>query len=179
MAIPERLGRIVETWQPSDHPPSALVVHLQDLHTDAAAQTRLAELIGYFHDRLGIRLAALEGAEGPVDTSLYADFPNKAVTGKIAKLFLQHGLFTGAQHLAITHPGTITLWGAEDEATYLDHIRVFQEGAQGLAAFDRTLSDLQRTLRALEPGRAPRTFQAFISHRRAFREGDDAASTRI
>src|SRR3989338_3059353 len=70
--IPEQLGHIVERWMPTDTAPTQYVIHLQDLHTQAAAQRTLSDLIGYLHDKFGITSVALEGAEGLCDTTLYS-----------------------------------------------------------------------------------------------------------
>ena len=130
LRIPETLGHVVEAWQPSNQVPNGLIVHLQDLHVQESAQTRLSELIGYLHERFGLQLVALEGADGPVDTTIFSDFPDPKINDKLAKVFLKHGLFTGSEYYAVTHPGNVTLWGAEDEATYLEHVKVITQAYQ-------------------------------------------------
>lgn len=125
-SVPAEWGYVTQVWQPQDHPPRGLIVHLQDLHTHAQAQQHVSELIGFVHEHYGLDLVALEGAGGLCDTSLYSDFPNPASTEKIAKLFLREGLFTGAEYYSVTHPKTVMLWGVEDESLYLKHLNVHQ-----------------------------------------------------
>jgi hypothetical protein len=45
LSVPENLGRIVEWNQPADRSPNGLVIHIQDLHTHAEAQSNISRLI--------------------------------------------------------------------------------------------------------------------------------------
>ena len=169
LTLPEDLGTVEEIWKPTDHIPTGLVIHIQDLHTQPEAQRHLSELIGYLHEQLGIQLVALEGAEGLCDTTPYSDFPDPTINERIARLFLQEGLFTGSEYYAITHPGQVTLWGAEDEPTYLQHLQTYQQGAQSSAQAKATLQQLQNVLKPLQTQLYPKTLHRLLNLREAYR----------
>lgn len=175
LTIPEQLGRVVETWQPQGQVPNGLVIHLQDLHTHPGAQQNLSELIGYLHDQFGVELVALEGAEGLCDTSPYSDFPDPSSTQRIARLFLKEGLFTGAEYYAITHPGHVTLWGVEDEPTYLEHLTTYRQGAARSAQAEAVLTQLRDALSSLRVTLYPKTLQKLLKLREAYERGTDNA----
>ena len=139
LIVPETLGHVIASWKPADHPPSAVIIHLQDLHAHSEAQTRLSELIGYLRERFGLSLVAVEGAQGRCDTAVYSDLPDPPSTERIARLFKDEGLFTGAEYYAITHPGRVTLWGIEDAGTYLQHLAAYQRGRRAQSAVEPIL----------------------------------------
>ena len=175
--IPDSLGRIVDTWQPAGRIPKAFVVHLQDLHADPSAQRHQSELIGYLRGELGIELVAVEGAKGLLDTTLYSDFPDPQVNERISRLFVEEGLFTGAEYYAITHPHQVTLWGIEDEALYLAHLKAYQEGAARATEAEALLARLRAT-----PSHAALTRRAASCQEGAgssWRTGMPCASARV
>ena len=172
LSIPSDLGQIVETWQPSDRAPAGFVLHIQDLHTHPQTQQQIAALIGHLRDRFGIALVAHEGAGGLCDTTLYSDLPDPPSTERVAKLFLQEGLFTGAEYYAITHPGRVRLWGVEDQQAYLDHLRTYQDG---LATQRQALAIMDRLRAAIEPLRAaqyPKALQPWARLRASYQTGE-------
>lgn len=173
LSVPEELGHVVETWQPQDREPAAVVIHLQDLHTHPEAQQHLSGLVGWFRERFGVELVALEGANGLCDTTLYSDFPDPPSTEKISRLFMQEGLFTGAEYYGITNPGKVTLWGVEDEATYLEHLKVYGQGAQRQAQADAILTPLREQLRTLRAQVYPGSLHNLLLLHDAYEGGED------
>ena len=149
LTIPDRLGYLDEVWQPDEGPPQGIVIHIRDLHVHPEAQQHISELLGYLHDRYGVELVAVEGAAGRCETELYSDFPDPPSTERIAKLFVEEGLFTGAEFYGVTHPARVTLWGAEDEALYERHLSVYHRNAADAEPFRRTLSELSPLLASL------------------------------
>jgi hypothetical protein len=146
--VPEQWGWVIETWQPPGQAPAGLVVHLQDLHLDPKTQLHLSHLIDHLRKTLGIKLVASEGAEGLYDTGFFSAFPDKRLTERISRVFLDRGLFSGAEYYAITHPRAVTLVGVEDAPVYLEHLRTYQQGARDRAALEQTVATLRQALRA-------------------------------
>ena len=173
--MPEEWGYVVETWTPTDQRPAGLVIHLQDLHVHPEAQANLSQLIGHLHDRLGIQLVGVEGAEGFCETQLYASLPDPPSTERIARLFRQEGLLTGAEYYAITHPEAVTLWGIEDEALYLNHLSTYQEGAAQRAQAEATIGKLREMLQPLTKRWYPRALQRLSALRDTYEEGEPDA----
>ena len=175
LTIPDELGYLLDTWQPEDGRPEGFVVHLQDLHTQPEAQGHIAELIGRLHEHLGIRLVAVEGAEGLCDTELYASLPDPPSTARISTLFLHESLFTGSEHYAITHPGRVTLWGIEDATTYREQFQAYHEGQQHHHEIAATVSELLAPLHQRADALYPESLNALLAQRRAY-ERDEPES---
>ena len=130
LLIPDHLGHKVEVFQPESpahtHLPVRVVIHLQDIHTHPDAQKALAELIDLFHQSSGVSLIAMEGGSGPGDTQFFSSFPDPDTNRQLADFFVNKGLFTGPVSYAVTHPGTVNLYGVEDAKLYLDHLSTYQ-----------------------------------------------------
>lgn len=127
--IPSAWGEVTDAWQPASGRARGLVVYVQDIHAHPEAQRHLAELIGYLRDAVGIRLVAVEGAAGPCDTAIFSNGPDAARRQQLARIFLEHDLFTGPEYYAVTHPDRIALWGIEDGDLYQRHLAAYRRHA--------------------------------------------------
>lgn len=168
-SVPEALGYVVETWQPPH--PVGTIFHIQDLHTHVDAQTKIATLIAYLHGAYGIDTVALEGAEGLLDTASYSAVPSRDIRDKVATVFLQHGLFSGPEFFAVTQPGMVTLWGAEDEALYFAHLDAYHALADERAELDEALHTLNQAMQHVTPRLAPASFLTLEQQTSAFEQG--------
>ena len=168
LMVPESLGRIVEAWQPTDQEPTALIFHVQDLHAHPQAQAAQSRLIAYLHQHLGVSLVAVEGAQGLCDTKLYSDLPDPPSTERIATLFRDEGLFTGAEYAAITHPNEVTVWGVDDERLYLEHWLTSQGEQEQGSAVHETLTQLHETLAPVVARLYPKPLQHLSTLRSAY-----------
>ncbi len=144
--IPEQLGRKIDTWQPDGIVPEGLVIHIQDMHVHPEAQRNIAQILSYLHDQYGVTLVGLEGAEGACDTTLYSDLPDPPSTEQVAQLFVNEGIFTGAEYYGITRPGTVTLWGVENKEAYFEHLKAYREGATANVRAQAVLVHLEQIL---------------------------------
>ncbi len=120
--IPEKYGRVVESYQGKDN---RLIVQIQDLHTNYEAQANEAKLIYHLLKNKGWRLVATEGAEGEVDTSIFELFDDTATKEEVARFFMSKGQITGAEYLHILKKIPFTIYGAEDTDLYRKHLNSF------------------------------------------------------
>jgi len=171
LSVPERLGDVIERWQPPGRMPRAFIIHLQDVHTHPEAQQHLSQLIDDLHTRLGVQLVGVEGADGLCDTQLYADLPDPPSTERIARLFLNEGLFTGAEYYAVTHPANVTVWGIEDQGLYRQHAEAYQRGVQASAREETTLTQLRELIARLIAKSYPAALQRLLQWREKEHEG--------
>ncbi len=176
LTIPPELGVVVDSWQPEDRPPEAVVIHLQDLHTHAEAQAHLSELLDHVTTRFDVRTVALEGAEGLCDVTPYTSLPDPPSTERIARLFREQGLFTGAEYYAIAHPNRVALWGIEDGALYREHLEASAAQEAAAAKVEPTVQEMRRLLQPLRASIYPETLQRFLVLRESFEAGDAQVS---
>ncbi len=136
--IPDSLGRVVEVYQATGDPStslgagkrqetSPLVVHIQDLHTNAEAQFNEAGILEILIKDYGLSLVCSEGAEGEVDTSSVSSFPDPEVREKTARLFVDSGELTAEEYLSITKYPDLPIWGIEDKDIYFQNIIEFNK----------------------------------------------------
>lgn len=173
LRIPERLGQIVEVFHPEPRTPNPerLVIHLQDLHTQEDAQRNLAKLIHQVRRATGASLIALEGATGPGDTSFFSAFPDPALNRRLAGFFLKQGLFTGPVAYAVTHPGAVRLYGVEDPALYLDHLKTYQTTSTKQAELAGHVQSVRAALYPLQDSLFPLALNTLLKQTQAFEEG--------
>ncbi len=125
ITIPESIGRVIDTYKGEG---DFLVVHIQDRHIDPVAQLNIAKIIDEFNIKHNTHLMCLEGASKELNTLFYNKFPDGKIKNKTAKLFVEKGLFTGAEFYKITNTDkSLKAQGTEDKAAYLEHLASYKE----------------------------------------------------
>lgn len=121
-------------------PTAPLVVLIQDVHTEDAAQTNIGRLLGALAEK-GVGTAALEGAWVPLDTARYRRHPSPPHLARAAEYFRREGYISGPEWAALAEPAPPRMVGVEDAALYDDNVRAARrcvvEGAEARAAVDR------------------------------------------
>ncbi|MDP8229602.1 MAG: hypothetical protein P9L93_00690 [Candidatus Gorgyraea atricola] len=133
--IPSELGRVTEVYDAErdkgqgtrDKAKGVLVVHIQDLHTNAEAQYNEAKILEILIKDYGMNLVLSEGAEGEVDTSSVSSFPDAEVREKTARIFVDSGELTAEEYLSITKYPDLPIWGIEDKDIYFKNIIEFNK----------------------------------------------------
>lgn len=154
--IPENCGSIKETWVPqiksrgNDCP---IVIHVQDAHCNYEAQTNINNILDglmkEYPDQ--IRLIAVEGSVGVIDTSPFAEFSDAEIKREVADYFMKKGKITGPEFLSITGPHKFTIYGIENKNLYDRNYKAFmdslpfREGSEGYCGYlSKILSQLKR-----------------------------------
>src|SRR5579871_4124096 len=149
---PGQLGRIVDYFnaerksgragerakQPGTAP---LVILIQDLHAHYGVQKNIAGLLDFLSEKLSIFSSSLpllrspappfalavEGASGPIDSSVMALYPDEKIKLAAADYLMREGELTGAEYFAIKRGLPNFLVGAENEKYYLAHRELFRK----------------------------------------------------
>jgi len=176
LTIPERFGRLSESFSPESGA-TRLVIHLQDVHTQYDTQKALAALIGHLRRATKVSLVALEGGSGPGDTEFFSDFPDQETNKQLADLFLKKGLFTGPIYYAVTHPGEVNLYGAENTSAYLDHLKTYQVAHPKQVEAARYVETLAEVLKELQAQLSSKDIKTFTVNAAAY-EADQLSFTK-
>jgi RNA polymerase sigma factor (sigma-70 family) len=146
-------------------PSRPLVILVQDLHAHYGAQKNIAGLLEFLAKKLepanrrpgdlaniavspprplapSPRLPfalAVEGASGPIDSSVMALFPDPKIKQEAADYLMREGELTGAEYFAVMRGLPDALHGVEDLRLYTLHRDLFR----------KTLEDRQETVQAL------------------------------
>lgn len=127
--ISENYGSIKETWVPEniigkDHP---LIIHVQDAHCNYEAQANINNIIDglmkEYPDQ--VKLVAVEGSVGTIDTSPFAEFSDDEIKKEVADYFMRKGKITGPEFLSITGDHNFTIYGIENKDLYDRNLKAF------------------------------------------------------
>ena len=176
VVLPERLGRIVETWQPSEQPSQGLVLYIQDAHTHPGAQTSIEEILRWLHSQLHVELVGLEGAAGWCDPTPYTQLPNPSRTTQVARAFLEEGIFSGAEYFAISQPEKMRFFGLEKSDIYQEHVRVYLKNSKSKPDIERIIETIRSQLVQQKNGVYPARIQDLDSLKQAYEQGDERDS---
>lgn len=113
--LPQHLGTIEERYQGNS---DLSVVLIQDAHGIPEAQRSIRDLILYFRDEYGIRLAGFEGASARLDAGLIKSFPSAEAVEKVSEEYMERGELTGASAAALSDDGAMIFQGLEDWSLY-------------------------------------------------------------
>ena len=123
--IPQSMGRIVETYKGKS---DSLIIHIQDRHIDQTAQSNISSIIEQLNTKYNVNLMCLEGASEELDTSFYDKYEAGPAKEKVAGLFMQQGLFTGAELYKINNADRyLKAVGAENKQAYLAHLDCYKK----------------------------------------------------
>jgi hypothetical protein len=92
---------------------------------------------------------AVEGASGPIDSSVMALFPDEKVKLAASDYLMREGELTGAEFFAIKHGLPHLLVGVENEKYYLVHRDLFRKTLTDREELVKTLKGLQSDINAL------------------------------
>src|SRR5262249_26861041 len=117
-----------------------------------------------------------EGAEGVIDASILAAYPDRQIREEVADYFVQQGELTGAGAYAVKNSRSDMLRGIEDLAYYRLHKKLFQttfierqDLLEQLTGFEKPLTRLQKKLYS-------RDVRRLSNEQRAYQAGTLAAA---
>ena len=78
-----------------------IIVHIQDAHCNYEAQNNINKILDQLSKEDNVRIVAVEGAEGIVDTTWFKAFPDAEIRREVADYFMKKGEITGAEFFSI------------------------------------------------------------------------------
>jgi hypothetical protein len=128
--IPENFGSIKETWishLPSHAGPQKLIIHIQDAHCNYEAQSNIGQILNAIMKEYPdqVKLVAVEGSVGNIDTSPFAEFSDKEIKKEVADYFMKKGKITGPEFLSITGDHKFAIYGIENKELYDKNYKAF------------------------------------------------------
>ncbi|MFA6636653.1 MAG: hypothetical protein WCV56_06090, partial [Candidatus Omnitrophota bacterium] len=134
------------------------VIHIQDAHASLAAQESIAGLLDSLVTDYDLRMIALEGGSGYIDTSVLKTFPNREIRDGAARHLMEEGLMSAGEFFSVTRDGTeVSLYGIEDDELYAKNLESFRKVASdraekiaNLDLFLKELSELDEKISSAE-----------------------------
>jgi hypothetical protein len=128
ISVPPGLGQLVDSYHPesesADAPPQVILV--EDLHARYGVQKNIAGILDSLSQRFNFALA-VEGASGPIDSSVMALFPDQKIKQAAADYLMKEGELTGAEYYAVMRGEPNRLTGVEDPRYYNLHRDLFRQ----------------------------------------------------
>ncbi|MEW6536669.1 MAG: hypothetical protein AB1454_13750 [Candidatus Auribacterota bacterium] len=153
--IPVYSGNITDQWQSDQQ--ERFVIHIKDSHCNYETQNNIFRILESLIRNNDIKLVAMEGAAGEIDTSPYRVFPDKNTRESVCDNFVKKGVLTGAESLSICNGSEMpfTLWGIEDQNLYIENLFCFRntmfENSQAIACLDKIKSALDTIRKNIYP----------------------------
>lgn len=128
--IPENFGSVKESWSSmlnTSENPQPLVIHIQDAHCNYEAQSNVGQILNNLMKEYPdqVKLVAVEGSVGNIDTSPFAEFSDKEIKKEVADYFMKKGKITGPEFLSITGDYQFNIYGIENKELYDRNYKAF------------------------------------------------------
>ncbi len=167
--IPEELASIEQTFQ-SQAPDRPLVIHIQNAHSNIESQFQIRSILRYMFQRVGMRLALVEGAVNQLDPSLLQFFPDQDLNVKINEQLATQGMVSGVQLFLLESGNEMKVFGIEDAKLYRENLANFRDVMRDESTIQKFLSHGTAILTNLEQKLFAQELGEFISKRKAFNE---------
>src|SRR5258708_7769071 len=162
---PSQLGHIVDYFNADDSAEKQkLVILIQDLHINYGVQKNISALLNFFAAKLATTTSskkeptatipfalAVEGAQGLIDTSVLAKFPDPKIKKEAMEYFLREGEINGMEYFAAEKDLSNLLVGVEDERYYNAHRELFRRSNYDREELVENLTKIQRDVEMLAP----------------------------
>ncbi len=104
------------------------IIHIRDLHCHFQAQMNISRLLYDLNRSQNIDLILVEGAQGVVDTSALAKFPQEAIKQQVLAEWVKKGQVTGPEFLQITRlKDEVDIFGIDDVTWYLRNYKAYRD----------------------------------------------------
>ncbi|MCX5666756.1 MAG: hypothetical protein NTY34_00360 [Candidatus Omnitrophica bacterium] len=126
IAIPKDVAVTKEVYK-STNGDARTVINIQDAHASLAAQESIASILDSLVTNYDLKLVAIEGSKGYIDTSLLKTFPDENIRKNTANYFMKKGKLSAGEFFSITSDKEISLYGIEDKRLYLENVEQFRK----------------------------------------------------
>jgi len=147
-APPESLGKVTDYFN-ADASSGKRVILIQDLHAHYGVQKNIAGILEFL-SRTPFSLA-VEGAQGDIDTSFLARYPESPLKRETLDYLMREGELTGMEYFAAMHGMPHLLFGVEDERYYSAHRDLFRHTFHDRTTLVGMLRGIEIDLKILRP----------------------------
>ena|GEM_PF-6891592 len=162
-----------------------LIILIQDLHAHYGVQKNIAALLEFFQKKISVAphpslspsptlpfAVAVEGAEGPVDNSVLALFPDHNVRMAASDYLMREGELTGADYFAINHGLPRALIGVENNQYYTLNRELFRKTLSARSELVHTLQTIQNELDHVASRICSKHVRGLEAREKAFTKGE-------
>ncbi|MFA5500425.1 MAG: hypothetical protein WC404_05045, partial [Candidatus Omnitrophota bacterium] len=148
ISIPKDVAVTKEVYNSSNG--DKTIINIQDAHASYAAQESIASILDSLITNYDIRLIAIEGSSGYIDTSVLRSFPDEAIRNKTAKYLMKKGKLSAGEFFSISSDKEIALYGVEEKPLYLENVEQFRNICRISEDTKEDISTLENMLNSLK-----------------------------
>ena len=174
--IPDQYGSIKEIWssQVKLGSESPLIIHVQDAHCNYEAQSNISQILDTLMKEYPeqIKLVAVEGSVGVIDTSPFAEFSDKEIKREVADYFMKKGKITGPEFLSITGDHEFNIYGIEKKDLYDRNYKAFIDSLSFRGESEKYCGYLQEILEQIKHYVYSPQLKEFDSQLKTYQDGE-------
>ncbi|MFA6142838.1 MAG: putative PEP-binding protein [Candidatus Omnitrophota bacterium] len=154
IAIPKDIAVTKEVYQgqaaSGNGTGSKTIINIQDAHASLTAQESISSILDSLVTNYDMKLVAVEGSSGYIDTSILKTFPDESIRKDTAKYLMSQGKMSAGEFFSITSNKSIKLYGIEDKDLYLENVDQFRKVYESNQSTKKDLDNLIKTLNELK-----------------------------
>jgi len=151
ISIPKDLAVTTETFKAplraTNGEGQKTIINIQDAHSSLSAQESITSILDTLVTKYDLRLVAIEGTAGYIDTSVLRTMPDNKMKKDLARSLMAEGRMSAGEFFSITSDKKIALYGIEDKALYDQNAeefrKVYELGQSLKAGFAGLMSQLE------------------------------------
>ncbi|MFA5369475.1 MAG: diguanylate cyclase, partial [Candidatus Omnitrophota bacterium] len=167
--IPDDYGIIKEIHNAGS---DKVIINIQDTHSNLNAQESISKLLETLEGEYNLKLVSLEGALGPVDTSLFQSHPDNQPRRDIAYYFMGRGKINAAEYYKISRDSAVNLFGAEDDSLYRANVKAYIKSLNNKGRIHKAVMELKKAVSDLKQRVYSKTLKQLDSKKGQYKADD-------
>ncbi|MFH1752806.1 MAG: hypothetical protein ABH875_01365, partial [Candidatus Omnitrophota bacterium] len=131
-------------------PGDRTIINIQDAHSSLGAQESIASVLDSLVTNYDLKLVAVEGSSGYIDTSILRAFSNENIRKGTASYLVKEGRMSAGEFFAVTSNKPIALYGIEDKPLYQENLEQFRAVYRANGAIRADIEKLLSSLKGLQ-----------------------------
>ncbi|MFA5500403.1 MAG: hypothetical protein WC404_04925, partial [Candidatus Omnitrophota bacterium] len=148
IAIPKNSAVTKQAYQGSAADKKT-IINIQDAHSSLGAQESISSILDSLVTNYDLKLVAIEGSSGYIDTSILKTFPDEKIRRSTASSLMAKGRMSAGEFYSITSNKNIALYGIENKGLYRENVEEFKKVYEINQAIAGDITKLQGVLSAL------------------------------
>jgi len=108
-----------------------VIINIEDSHSSLSGQYSIVNILKDLVQNYDLKVIAIEGGSGYIDTSILRTFPDKNVRDETAAYLMKGSKISAGEFFAATSDDAIALYGAEDNLLYQKNLEMFRKVHEG------------------------------------------------
>ena len=126
------------------------IINIQDAHSSLTAQESISSILDSLVTNYDLKLVAIEGSSGYIDTSILKTFPDEKIRNNTARSLMAKGKMSAGEFYSITSNKNIALYGIENKDLYKENVEEFKKVYEANQSVSQDITNLLKTLNQIQ-----------------------------